>query len=270
MSNRLGVVNLDTGELHRELKDDDRITTKEQREFYKKRVNVKYEGKFVNNMDKNLKEVSDKLTLSQLGLFASLFRFMDFKDKRLKHDGRNLTKTTISKILGLNYHTTNKQLKGLVDSDLLIAHKVGNHNEYEINDSFVFIGKFLKKEFSTKIFTVKFAEMTDGMKLNEIGLFYRLIPYVNTERYVLCYNPYETDVDGINAIQTYTEIANIVGVDRSHISKLMNKIGSKYLIINVAAGKNNVFVVNPELVSRKPEKVTLKEIIDVIKSSHKE
>lgn len=267
MEERWGVVNLSTGEVKKELRDDDQITSAAQREYYKKKINIRYEGKFVNNMDQNLKQIADKLTLSQLGLFASLFRFMDFKKKRLRYNGENLTKTTISQALNLNYHTTNKQLKGLVDNELLIVHKEGNRNEYEINDNFVFIGKFLKKEYSTKLFTTKLSEMTEGMRLNEIGLFYRLIPYINTERYILCYNPYEIDVDEINAIQTYSEIAEIVGVDRSHVSKLMNKIGKRQLIVSVSAG-GNVFVVNPEIASRKPEKVTIKEIIDVLRNKH--
>lgn len=267
MEERLGVVNLDTGEVKKELKENDRITSGKQREAYKRKMNVKYEGKFVNNMDENLKRVSDKLTLSQLGLFASLFRFMDFKKKRLRHNGENLTKTTIPQVLGLNYHTTNKQLKGLVDNKLLIVHKEGNHNEYEINEEFVFIGKFLKKEFSTKIFTTKLTEMIEGLRLNEIGLFYRLIPYINTERSILCYNPYETDVKEINPIHTYTEIADIVGIDRSHVSKLMSRLKHRDLIVFLSASED-LFVVNPELVSRKPEKLTLKELLEIIQNKH--
>lgn len=267
MENKLAIVDLNTGELKRELKNDDRVTTKKQRDIYKNKMNVRYEGKFVNSMDQNLKVVSDKLTLSQLGLFASLFRFMDFNNKKLKYNGENLTKATISQVLKLNYHTTNKQLKALVDNELLIVNKSGNRNEYEINDEFVFIGKFLKKDFSTKIFTIKLAEMTEGMKLNEIGLFYRLLPYLNTSLYILCYNPYEINTENIVPLQTFTEIAKISNVDRSHISKIMNRLKRKNLIVSVS-GRKTIFVVNPEIASRDPEKVTFDKVLDVVKNEY--
>lgn len=274
MSSRYGIVDMDKYDLpdklaERLLTDGDKFISKEQSDAYKdKFINrYVYEGKFVNLMDEKLKELSSQLTLSQLGLFASLTQFMDFKTKNIVWRGKPMTQSDISLSVGVNPYTVSKHLKGLVDTGFIYKDRDGKGATYKLNEDLVFIGKFLKDEYSTKLFTTRFKELIHELKLNEVGLFYRLVPYLNTELYVLSHNPHEMNTNEINPLSSYQSIADTIGMERSGVQKIMNKLMKNDLIYMVQ-GKKKVFVFNPEVVTRKPKMDSLEKILEVVRNKY--
>jgi DNA-binding IscR family transcriptional regulator len=260
------IVNPVTNETVDYLYEGDGIRRKAQKDHYQKYVErITYEGKFINCVDDRTVDIVQALKLPEIGLLFRLYRFMHFNKDFLVHDGKNLTVTSISKLLKINENTIRKQLNSLIEKDVLIKSKNGREINFKINRDIAFIGSFQEMKFSTKVFTVDFEEMSKGLSLADVGVFYLLLPYVNTVSYIISKNPYEQNLDEVQPMNKLTDIASEIGVSRNLLTKTFKKFKDRDLVVLID-GSKKLFVVNSELISRKVKKDVFVDILKVLKN----
>lgn len=63
-------------------------------------------------------------------------------------------------------------------------------------------------------------EATERSNHRQLGYLFKLLPFINIEYNLLCYNPLETDIEKLELI-SIADFCNMIGYDIAHLNKLL-------------------------------------------------
>ena len=193
----------------------------------------RFKGENFYFMNKNL---DFKILPSDLTKLVYLHSFGRFKDNTLMRSERQpMTVDDLPKILNTSAETVRKFLKNVVPKYLTIDDDKVIHS----SDNYFIKGR-LKNNTWIKVHQsgIKSLYKSNAKTAQkQIGYIFMLLPYLNIEYNVLCYNPAETDFKNIQPM-TIIEFCHNIGYDTTQYKRLINAYGR--IIINVN-GKREKF-----------------------------
>lgn len=199
---------------------------------------------------RNLHEVYDRLTTAQCGYLMRLQCNVDFEDGALVNaNGSPMTKNDIRDMLGLEkkrqtfYDFYNACIEAgvIIEQDELLR----------INTRYHFKGAF-SDPYVVKSYTAMIKRVYKAVKVADIGLVYRMLPFVHYETNVLCANPHETNPNMLNFLDR-AGLAEVLGISPTEVSRRIKNItfDGKFVIAQIKVGKATKFMVNPWVIYRK-------------------
>lgn len=160
-----------------------------------------------------------------------------------------MNKTDIARTLGRSKSNANALVDRLVALELLEDRADG----FYVNKRFHTMGERIVDSVFTKVYTVRAKETVEHLRLNEIGMLYKIIPFFHYSEYYLCVEP-NASKEAIEYIGRET-LAELIGHDVGTVSKLMSRLQSVGAILVTGTRKEVRYLVHPDLMFRQPEGV---------------
>jgi hypothetical protein len=158
-----------------------------------------------------------------------------------------MNKADIARVLGRSKSNASSLVDRLVSLELLESKQDG----FYVNKRFHTMGERIANGVFTKVYTVRAKEITDKLRLNEIGMLYKIIPFFHYSEYYLCVNP-NADKSLIDYIGRET-LADAIGHDVGTLSKIMSRLQSVGAILVTGTRKEVRYLVHPDLMFRQAE-----------------
>jgi DNA-binding MarR family transcriptional regulator len=207
---------------------------------------------YVVSYNEAVLDVIRDLTLTEAGAMVRILLQL-----RINSEGRlvkgsltkaaPMNKSDLAKVLGRSKSNTNALIDRLVVLELIELRPDGIY----VNRQFHSMGGRIANEVFTKVYTVKAKEITDQLRLNEIGMLYKIIPFFHYSEYYLCVNP-NVDKRMIEYIGRET-LAEAIGHDGSTVSKIMGRLQGEGAILVTGTRKEVRYLVHPDLMFRQAE-----------------
>lgn len=161
-----------------------------------------------------------KLTPETAARLIYLCTYLDF-DNSLKWKRRNMKKSDLQELLGVSRGTAFKFWKE-VSPLYLVEDAAGLKlvNSDFIRGSIKSSNKSYQKFFIN--FVRKLYESTDTTRHRHLGYVFGVLPYVNIEYNVLCWNPCEKVLEDINSL-SLSEFCDLIGCYKDDVKSLMDK-----------------------------------------------
>lgn len=239
--NRLKAIVVDqiTGVVLQEKESSEiKITTKEEKKKIKEQIenNKKIEqfkqmqkeicGNFVFFIFQNIDNLTKILNDNDLVKFVYLSTYLKSNSYlMLDNNITYINKTSLRKLLKMNYQQYNKFWDKLIENELI---KIGD-DKIKINYKFFFKGykNDYKEMYGTKLTnytriytraTRELFETTTTRQHKRLSIIYKLLPYVNWKYNILCYNIQETNKEKLNVL-TIKDILDILNYDKTNITR---------------------------------------------------
>jgi hypothetical protein len=158
-----------------------------------------------------------------------------------------MNKVDIARVLGRSKSNANTLVDRLVTLGLLDSRPEGVF----VNKRFHTMGERISNGLFTKVYTVRAKEIADKLRLNEIGMLYKIIPFFHYSEYYLCVNP-NVDKSLIEYIGRET-LADAIGHDVATVSKVMSRLQSVGALLVTGTRKEVRYLVHPDLMFRQAE-----------------
>jgi hypothetical protein len=207
---------------------------------------------YVVSYNDTVSEIIRDLSLTEAGAMVKILLQL-----RINGDGRLLkgsmvrpefmNKTDIARVLGRGKSATNALIDRLVSLGLLDSTPEG----FYVNKRFHTMGDRIANGVFTKVYTVRAKEIVESLRLNEIGMLYKIIPFFHYSEYYLCVNP-NVDKIFIEYIGRET-LAESIGHDVATVSKIMSRLQSVGAILVTGTRKEVRYLVHPDLMFRQAE-----------------
>lgn len=207
---------------------------------------------YVVSYNNAISEIIRDLSLTEAGAMIKILLQL-----RINGDGKLLkgsmvrpepmNKTDIARVLGRSKSSTNALVDRLISLDLLDSRPDG----FYVNKRFHTMGERVANEVFTKMYTVRAKEIIENLRLNEIGMLYKIIPFFHYSEYYLCVNP-NADKSQIEYIGRET-LAQAIGHDVATVSKMMGRLQSVGAILVTGTRKEVRYLVHPDLLFRQAE-----------------
>jgi hypothetical protein len=258
----LRVIDIETGE---DRSSDYTLRHRNQDEAYRKLKEKRgRQPDFTASNMRNLHEVYNVLTTTQCGYLMLLQCYVDYGEGTIvKSDKTPMTTSDMMSVLQLKSKrsTFYNFLRACVEHGIIIE----NNGTYAVNPRYHFRGAFAD-QYVVKSYTAKIKQVYREVKAADIGLIYRMLPFVHYETNALCENPFETNPDKIRWFTRKT-LAEAIGVSPSEISRRLPKMtfDGEFVIAQVIVGGKRVYMFNPWVFYRKngePDK-TLQAVFNV-------
>lgn len=241
------------------------LVSKAQKESFKRKMeSIKNSKKFVISVNKKVEEVSKLMSLQEAGAMFSIMIHLEFNSEGIIiKEGQPITMTDLQKLLGKSKAQVSRLVNSLERLSLIFKEKQGKSTVIRVNEEFHFIGKVLKKEYVTKVYTVKARSIMKGLELQELGLLYKIMPFFHFEHMVLCNNPEERNPSKLEYL-SLEELAGRIGVDRTTLTRLVPALVKKKAIMKAMTGNMSHIIVNPNLYFKMTSDSELSETIRLI------
>lgn len=168
-------------------------------------------------------------------------RLLSMADKPLK-------RSDIAKVLG----RSRKAAGEIIDRLLSIGVLTIEDEYFSINERYHIMGRNTFSGPFTKMYTVRTRSLVSGLKLNEIGLLYKIIPFFHYSEYYLCVDAdcRASDID----YQGREGLSRAIGHNTPDtVGRLMRKLQSAGIIL-ITGTKNEVrYLVHPDILFRQAE-----------------
>ena len=229
------IVNFTTGEVGPE---GYTWTNAKQKDAFKRKQEARGKDFTASNMN-TLVEVYEALTTAQCGYLMRLQCNVDYNDGLLVNNDRNKTPmTTIDMMHELDLDAKRKTFYDFFNACKThgIIHENDNRT-YSVNTRYHFKGAF-EGQRVVKIYTKLFKEAYREVKATDLGLIYRMLPYVHYESNALCKNPHEEDPNKVEWF-TVQELAEAIGVTRETLTRRIPKMtfAGQYVIARTKVGR---------------------------------
>jgi hypothetical protein len=247
MSN-LRVINVDTGE---DLTHEHVVRTPQEIERAKlfatlpKKKRFHHGRNYFVSYNESVNAIIKDLSLIEAGALVKLLLTL-----KIKGEGRVATnKTEMARTLGRSKSNTGAIIDRLMEIGVLEY----DGNCYRINAKYHTMGGTIAGELFTKVYTVRAREIIDGLKLNEIGMLYKIIPFFHYSEYYLCGDS--------NADKSFIDymgregLADKIGHDVSTVSKIMSRLQSVGALLVTGSHQEVRYLVHPDLMFRQAEGV---------------
>ncbi|MGG4453201.1 hypothetical protein [Brevibacillus porteri] len=199
-----------------------------------------------------LQEVISALTTTQCGYLLVLQCYISFDNGRLTNPDRSYMSTSDMMTvlqLGRKRQTFYDFFAACTEHDVIIANEDGS---YSVNVRYHFKGA-TDNPFVIRSYSAKIRQVYREAKAVDLGLIYRMLPYVHYETNALCANPDERNPANIRWFNR-KELAQAIGVSEGEISRRLPRItlGNEYVIAKVSVGGHPPrYMLNPFVFYRK-------------------
>lgn len=174
----------------------------------------------------NLGEVYSVLTSAQCGYLMVLQCYVSYDDGVIVHPSKNsdkipMTKPEMMKTLQLDKKrsTFYDFLEACTNYGIILENEDGS---YSVNERYHFRGTFNSRAV-VKTYSVTLRRVYREVKASDIGLIYRMLPFVHMSTNALCENPLERDPRKIRWF-TQRELAGVIGVAPDTLGKCVKRM----------------------------------------------
>lgn len=248
--NDLRIFNKETGEI---ITEGYSIRSVKQDEAYANLHRAKSREFTASDLD-NLHEVYSVLTTAQSGYLLRLQCNVGYSSGLLVNNDRE--KTPMSKAdmmdeLGLSKKT--QTFYDFFNACLTngIIFELGDET-YTVNTRYHFRGAFEGRNV-VRTYTTMFKRAYSEIKATDLGLIYRMLPYIHYDTNALCKNPNEQNASKIEWLSV-KELAELIGVKRNTLSQRLSALefDGQYVILRSKLGKDpTMLTFNPYVFYRK-------------------
>ena len=247
----LKVIDMNTGE---DLSPQYRLRHRNQDAAFKRKgAELKPRGTdFTASNMRNLHEVYDALTTAQCGYLMRLQCNVSYDGGTLiNSDKTPMTTADMMAVLGLKRKraTFYDFFKACIDNDIITEQADGY---FAVNDRYHFKGAF-DNTLIVKTYTAKIKRVYSEVKAADIGLIYRMLPYVHYDTNALCANPSEENPRLISWFNR-KELAEAIGVNPATLGRRLPamKFDGEYVVARIKVGSEpERYTFNPSVFYRK-------------------
>jgi hypothetical protein len=252
MTKKLRVVDIETGE---DLSQDYTLRHRNQDEAFRR--NGYSDGRkhdFTASNMETLHEVYSVLTTAQCGYLMVLQCYVNYDGGTLVNTDDSLMGTAqMRKVLQLDRKksTFYDFLRDCVSNDIIRE----SDGAYSVNPRYHFRGAF-GNQLVVKTYTTKLKEIYREVQASEIGMIYRMLPYVHYKTNALCDNPFEKDPLKIRWFNR-KELAEAIGVDPATLGRRLSKMtfGGEFVIARIKFNSTvEKYTFNPSVIYRREGK----------------
>lgn len=234
---------------------------RKRKEYFKKKLKnkeyAKY-GPFLFLVFSRVEELFPDLNNKAISMLIMLSSFLDYDNVLRKANNELMYRKDLAKILDTSESTVVRFVRSLKAENILIINK---DSTMQINSKRIYRGHLKgninnANYYTTRIYINSCRELyyscnkSDRAKLSYI---YRLLPWINLEHNILCWNPNETNIDNLS-LMSLGDYAEEIGFGRENSTKLSKELFSfklygKPVILLVYSGdiKRASVLVNPSL-----------------------
>lgn len=128
--------------------------------------------------------------------------------------------------------------------------------EYAINPRYHFRGPASDNRVIRSYTTKIKQSYTDASKAADLGLIYRMLPFVNYELNALCSNPLERTPRKVRWLNG-RELAGVIGLSETELYRRIKRltVGEEYVLARITIGKRSVYMFNPTVFKRNSDPV---------------
>jgi hypothetical protein len=244
----LRVVNVETGE---DLSQDYTIRHRNQDRAYIAKQAGRTADFTVTNM-RNIHEVYNVLTTTQCGYLMRLQCNVSYDGNVLVNaDKTPMTKRDMMEALQLEKKRSSfyNFFGACVEHGIIIENADGT---YSMNERYHFKGAF-NDQYVVKAYTAKIKRVYREVKAADIGLIYRMLPFVHYETNALCANPFEQDPLKIRWFNR-KELAEAIDVAPETLGRRLPKMkfDGEYVVARIKVGNEpERYTFNPRVFYRK-------------------
>jgi hypothetical protein len=212
----------------------------------------------------NLHEVYGVLTTAQCGYLMLLQCYVSFDGGTLVNANKTpMTTSDMMAVLQLG-----KKTSTFYDFlEACMSHGTIKESDgiYSVNPRYHFRGAF-NDQYVVKSYTAKIKRVYSEVKAADIGLIYRMLPFIHYETNALCENPFEVNPALIRWFTRKT-LAEAIGVSPGEISRRLPRMtfDGEYVIAQVTVGGKRMYMFNPWVFYRKNSEpdTTLQAVFNV-------
>lgn len=203
---------------------------------------------------RNLHEVYDVLTTAQCGYLMLLQCYVSFDGGTLVNPDKSpMSSADMMSVLqlGKKRATFYDFKKACADNGIINEAADGT---YAVNERYHFRGAF-NDQYVVKSYSTMIKRVYREVKAADIGLMYRMLPYVHYGTNALCANPFETDPSKIRWFNR-KELAEAIGVRSETLSRRLPnmKFEGKYVVARIKVGGSEKYTFNPNVFYRNKAK----------------
>lgn len=204
---------------------------------------------FFNGMDR-LDYVIEALTTAQCGYLLVLSSYIDFDGLiiRSENDKSPMTPSDMQRALKASHSTFYDFLDNCVSHGIITD---GGDGRFYVTRQFHFRGK-TEGERVVKTIIAKLREMYTEVSAHDIGLLYRMIPYIHVDSNMLCANPEEKSPKHVRKLNR-KQLAEVVGVSPALISRATARMtyrGKSVFAKITTATDGTYYMLNPQVFRR--------------------
>ncbi|MED4828161.1 hypothetical protein [Bacillus atrophaeus] len=256
---RLRVINTETGE---DLSHDYTLRHRSQDAAFRQQQKKTVDRRDFSNANmSNIHEVYDALTTAQCGYLMLLQCYVDYSGVLVK-SGRDKTPMTTADMLNVLQLAKKRMtfydfLSACIDNDII--HEEGG--VYSVNERYHFKGNF-GSQYVVKLYSAKIKRVYSEVKATDIGLIYRMLPFIHFETNALCENPFEKSAKQIRWFNK-KELAAAIGVTSDTLGRRIKqmKFDGEYVVARIKVGSEpERYTFNPNVFyrqSKEPDKTLI-------------
>jgi hypothetical protein len=195
-------------------------------------------------------EVASVLSTAQCGYLLVLQCYVDYDSGRLVNADKSIMKTA-DMLSALKLRRKRSTFYAFMTSCVSNGIITETDGDYFVNPRYHFRGK-ARDTRVIRTYTMRVKQAySDARKAADLGLVYKMLPYVNYEMNALCSNPLERDPHKI-AWLSGQELARIIGVSESELSRRIRRVtvGDEYIIARITVGDCAKYMFNPNVFKR--------------------
>lgn len=226
----------------------------------RKSRNKDYEefGTFLFLVFSKVEELFPNLNNKSISMLIMLSSFLDYDNVPRKTNNELMYRKDLARILDTSESTVVRFVRSLKSENLLT---INEDSTMQINSKRIYRGR-VKKPIgrasfnTTRIYINACRELyysCDKKNRSKLSYVYRLLPWINFEHNVLCWNPDETDKDKLE-LMSLGDYAEVIGYGRANANVLCKDLFSfrlygKPVILLVYGGdiKRASVLINPSL-----------------------
>jgi hypothetical protein len=232
----------------------DRVITEAQRKgaaehFDRETFKGRNAGFTFTSMD-DIHYVTERLTTAQCGYLLVLQCYVDYDGGRIvKARGESMNSSDMLDVLQLKRKrsTFYDFMSACLEAGIITEDESGS---YYVNPRYHFRGATQNRAV-IRTYTAKVRQAYREVKAVDLGLMYRMLPYVHVSNNALCSNPTERDPKKICWFNGKS-LAAAIGVDEKTLTRRLPhmKFGGEYVIARTSVGPQRMFQFNPSVFYR--------------------
>lgn len=192
----------------------------QRRQFFKLKEQAAELGKFTFVSTFNDFRDLSPTTFTRLIYLSTYLRY---NDSGLYRKGKPITRACLHEVLKISY----RQAQRFINEVGEYLHYDDNGRLYLNNSNFVFgnLCRAEKHDAYQKLYidsVRKLYESTPKSKHKRLGYIFLMLPYINQEHNVLCYDIYERELSKVDTMSV-AEFCDIIGYSVDNIQRLLNE-----------------------------------------------
>lgn len=193
-------------------------------------------NRYVTYNANEILKLNKELSLNNAGTIMKMLPHLSSDNSLMMIDVK-LEKSDIQYLIDRNPKTTREILRKLIASDILNIVKIEKSNYIHFNDNIHTTSNTKTSKYKLNINTIR--NIGDDLKLNELGLLYKILPFVNLKDYSLINEAGES----INR----NELAALLNIKPDTINILTKKLIDNDIIIVNKNGRCSNYILNKNL-----------------------